>query len=307
MEATSGVPPASSRRPTVAARCAAWGRASPDLLRGSGNYSVPIELPAGPNELRPQLSLRYSTGQGNGPYGLGWQLSVPPSIMRGTDDRIPQYDDTDDLLLGGDVLVDVGGGRWRPRSDTQFWDSAARGRLAHPHQGGHSFHLGTSAGAACPRVGPDPRLAVRAAARPGRQRDHYGYRRDRGQLYLDTSSGGTTLRLAWEPRPDVLHASRAGFRSRPPCAAPGSSGTRPPTRAGAPPTSCATGKPSAPGSRSWWRSSSRRPTTALALTPTRRCASPTASTSPSPGTCASPRRTDCCPSAARRRPRRPRW
>jgi hypothetical protein len=50
---------------------------SPDLFTGTGNFTVPIALPAGRNGFQPQLNLVYSTGNGNGPFGLGWALSVP--------------------------------------------------------------------------------------------------------------------------------------------------------------------------------------------------------------------------------------
>lgn len=50
---------------------------SPDLHSGTGNFSVPIALPPGRNGLQPQLSIVYSTGNGNGPFGLGWGLGVP--------------------------------------------------------------------------------------------------------------------------------------------------------------------------------------------------------------------------------------
>ena len=50
---------------------------SPDLFTGSGNFTVPLTLPPGRNGFKPQLSLSYSTGNGNGPFGLGWALSVP--------------------------------------------------------------------------------------------------------------------------------------------------------------------------------------------------------------------------------------
>ena len=50
---------------------------SPDLFTGTGNFSVPIAVPAGRLGLQPQLALGYSTGNGNGPFGLGWALSLP--------------------------------------------------------------------------------------------------------------------------------------------------------------------------------------------------------------------------------------
>ena len=42
---------------------------------GQVQYGVPIELPAGPGGLTPALSLGYDGGLGNGPLGVGWQLS----------------------------------------------------------------------------------------------------------------------------------------------------------------------------------------------------------------------------------------
>ncbi len=49
---------------------------SPDLHTGTGNFTVPIALPPGRNGFQPQLSLVYSTGNGNGLFGLGWSLSI---------------------------------------------------------------------------------------------------------------------------------------------------------------------------------------------------------------------------------------
>ena len=155
MEATSGTDVLA--RPSGGGALRSLGESfTPDLLRGSGSYAVPIEVPAGPNGLRPSLTLRYSTGQGNGPYGLGWQLAGPPSITVGTEDGVPRYDGTDPLLLGGDVLVDVGGGRFRPRSDTQFWDIRRDGdgwRIRTKE--GISYRLGVTPEA---RIGGDARV-----------------------------------------------------------------------------------------------------------------------------------------------------
>ena len=47
---------------------------------------MPIPVPAGRHGLQPQLTLGYSTGNGNGPFGLGWPLSrargVPEDLAR---------------------------------------------------------------------------------------------------------------------------------------------------------------------------------------------------------------------------------
>jgi len=50
---------------------------SPDLHTGTGNFTVPIVLPSGRNGIQPQLTLVYSTGNGNSPFGLGRSLSIP--------------------------------------------------------------------------------------------------------------------------------------------------------------------------------------------------------------------------------------
>jgi RHS repeat-associated protein len=79
---------------------------SPDLFTGTGNFSVPLALPAGRNGLQPELTLGYSTGGGNSAFGLGWNLGVP-GVQRKTSKGIPRYDDGQDvfLLSGAEDLV----------------------------------------------------------------------------------------------------------------------------------------------------------------------------------------------------------
>lgn len=81
---------------------------SPDLFSGTGNFSVPIAVPQGRNKFQPQLTLGYSTGNGNGPYGLGWNLSIP-GVMRKTSKGIPVYQDDVDvfILSGAEDLIPV--------------------------------------------------------------------------------------------------------------------------------------------------------------------------------------------------------
>ena len=85
---------------------------SADLHTGTGNFSVPIALPPGRNGLQPQLSLGFSTGSGNSPFGLGWALSVP-AVSRLTSKGIPRYRDgfaneQDTFVLSGaEDLVEV--------------------------------------------------------------------------------------------------------------------------------------------------------------------------------------------------------
>lgn len=98
---------------------------SPDLYTGTGNFTIPLALPSGRNSFQPQLSLVYSSGNGNGPYGLGWSLSIP-GVCRKTSKGIPIYDDTKDtfLLSGVEDLVPVeqvpGAIRYQPRTEWLF-------------------------------------------------------------------------------------------------------------------------------------------------------------------------------------------
>ena len=106
---------------------------SPDLFTGTGNFSVPIAVPPGRNGLQPSLSLGYSTGSGNGTFGLGWNLSLP-GISRKTNLGIPRYDDEQDVfvLSGAEDLIPVDRGQelvnglrhnwtqYRPRTEGLF-------------------------------------------------------------------------------------------------------------------------------------------------------------------------------------------
>src|SRR5262245_33337798 len=72
----------------------------PNLFNGTGNYSIPLAISPGRNGFGPTFSLQYSSGNGNGPFGLGWQLSIP-RITRKTEKGLPQYDDTDVFVMSG--------------------------------------------------------------------------------------------------------------------------------------------------------------------------------------------------------------
>ena len=99
---------------------------SPDLYTGTGNFTVPISVPPGRNGLKPQIDLVYSSGNGNGPFGLGWQLSVP-GVSRKTSRGMPLYDDSRDvfILSGSEDMVPIENASsefrsYRPRTEGLF-------------------------------------------------------------------------------------------------------------------------------------------------------------------------------------------
>ncbi len=67
---------------------------------GTATLEIPVISPASRGSSTPQLSLRYSSGSGNGPFGLGWSLTLL-TISRKTDKGIPRYDQNDEFILSG--------------------------------------------------------------------------------------------------------------------------------------------------------------------------------------------------------------
>lgn len=94
-----------------------------NLFNGTGTFSIPIVVSPGRDGLGPGLALEYSAGHGNGPFGLGWRLSLP-SVTRKTEKGLPRYDGSDVFMLSGAedlvrALRAVAGpagadGRWEP-------------------------------------------------------------------------------------------------------------------------------------------------------------------------------------------------
>jgi RHS repeat-associated protein len=79
-------------------------------VTGTGSMTVPIATSPGRSGFGPQLSLSYDSGSGNGPFGFGWNLSLP-CITRKTDKGLPQYRDAEGsdvfILSGAEDLVPV--------------------------------------------------------------------------------------------------------------------------------------------------------------------------------------------------------
>ncbi|HYT68977.1 MAG TPA: SpvB/TcaC N-terminal domain-containing protein, partial [Vicinamibacterales bacterium] len=91
-----------------------------NAVNGTSSLSVPIPVDGGRAGMKPTLTLAYNAASGNGPFGLGWDLSLP-EITRKTDKGIPRYDDAGEsdtfILSGVEDLVRVlvyDGHDWRP-------------------------------------------------------------------------------------------------------------------------------------------------------------------------------------------------
>ena len=214
---------------------------------------MPIALPAGRAGVQPELNLVYSTGNGNGPFGLGWALSIP-GISRDTSKRLPIYDDSEDtfLLSGAEQLIPVsspspGATRYRPRTEGLF------ARIAHRKAGQSDYWEVRSRNGLVSLYGdPNPVTpdspTVRFPDNSGRifswpltqtrdpfgSRIEYSYERETNrsvaphlwdQVYLRTISYGdygpataakfmVTVDFLYEDRPDPFSSYKAGFEIR---------------------------------------------------------------------------------------------
>ncbi|EIV91293.1 toxin TcdB middle/N-terminal domain-containing protein [Frankia sp. QA3] len=192
----------------------------PDFHTGTGSYAIPLDLPNGPNDIAPKLTLLYSTAAGGGPFGMGFGLNLL-TIGRSTNRRVPTYTDGDPLVLhGGGELVDVGGGRLRLRHESADWRIARDGdgfRLTDAD--GRIHHLGSTEQARRRSSGVGPPkvldwLLERIEDPLGNRVDH-SYLRDDAQLYLEqVRYGPYTVTLRYETRPDPILDGRAGFLIR---------------------------------------------------------------------------------------------
>ncbi|GIJ51366.1 hypothetical protein Val02_82520 [Virgisporangium aliadipatigenens] len=132
-----------------------------DPFTGTGTLTVPLSVPQGRAGMTPALALRYGSGHGNGPFGLGWQLDLP-GVTRRTSRGVPRYgagEEPDVFLLSGAedlvaVAVAAGRTRYRPRVDSGF------ARIEHVHGDGHDFWEVRERDGRCTRFGtPRPPAA----------------------------------------------------------------------------------------------------------------------------------------------------
>ena len=134
---------------------------SPDLHTGTGNFSVPIALPEGRNGLKPSLTLAFSTGTGNGGFGMGWSLGIP-AVTCLTSKGIPRYAGKDTFVLSGaEELVPVGSPSpavvtYRPRTEGLF------ARISHITGEGNYWRVATKDGLIS-LYGPTPNAPERFA------------------------------------------------------------------------------------------------------------------------------------------------
>lgn len=218
-----------------------------DPQSGTGNLSFPLPLPPGRAGLTPSLTLRYSSGAPQGPFGLGWSLDVP-EVSRRTERGLPRYRDADPFAADADTMVLSGAEELVPRrvGDRVSYQPRVEGLHARIERiglgrdstwqvrtldGRRSVYGGVVDGVAAVVADPDQpdRIFSWALSRTEDvygNRVEYAYERHGGaQLYLteiryvDLGAGEdrryrVRVRLVYEDRPDPFTVARAGFPVR---------------------------------------------------------------------------------------------
>ena len=120
-ENKSGLKPQVISLPTGAGSVEGLGESfEPQLNSGTGTYSVKISVPPGVNGHQPNISLGYNSGQGKGPFGIGWALNIP-YIQRQTDKGLPRYDEGDTFIYSdGEELIPIGNNVYRSENEETF-------------------------------------------------------------------------------------------------------------------------------------------------------------------------------------------
>ncbi|TVR04449.1 MAG: hypothetical protein EA398_02060, partial [Deltaproteobacteria bacterium] len=207
-----------------------------DVAPGTGiaTYGLPVPLLPAPGSFVPSLALRYQSGAGNGPLGIGWSLESA-RLCRKTDAGAPLYggaEDGDAFFLDGSsssgdiVPLAEEGGRWGPRvegswirlrpnrgGDGEGWE------LTHPD--GRTSWYGTTPDS---REGPVPSdFGGTFCWALSRQEDAFGraieytYRRDGGRLHLSevryavSTPHPRSVRLSYRERDDRFTDHVAGY------------------------------------------------------------------------------------------------
>jgi len=91
-----------------------------DLNTGTASATLGLVLPTGRNGIKPTITLRYHSGAGDGPFGMGWTLGLltitrklDPAPRRFRGEAVGAY-----TLVGVGDLVAMADGRYRPAVET---------------------------------------------------------------------------------------------------------------------------------------------------------------------------------------------
>ncbi|MGQ0570143.1 MAG: toxin TcdB middle/N-terminal domain-containing protein [Armatimonadota bacterium] len=188
-----------------------------DLATGTGSYRVPFAFPPGPRQTKPELSLGYSTGYGNGIVGLGWSLSLS-AVTRSHAEGQPAFDDAvDSFTYGGQRLVLTAGGHFRQEVEKDFYRIERDGdgwRVQTTDGSLLRYGITVEARVELPVARPDPvyQWLLESSEDALGNRIGYAYAHDGGHARLSQIRYGPyIIRLDHELRPDPIVSHRLGL------------------------------------------------------------------------------------------------
>ncbi len=77
-------------------------------VNGTLSFAIPIPFSPSRHGFIPEIGLNYNSGQGNTPFGLGWNIDIP-AISRKVEKELPKYKDEEDsdtfILSGTEDLI----------------------------------------------------------------------------------------------------------------------------------------------------------------------------------------------------------
>jgi RHS repeat-associated protein len=215
----SGADPSAVSPPSGTGFTPGLGEAfSLDLNSGQGNYSVSLSLPEGLAGWTPKLKLEYVHAWGQGSLGLGWRLPLR-QIDRRLDFGVPE-DGVAERFLADDVeLVPLGGDRFAPGFESAFSSYARSGDgWLVTERDGTRHELGLAATGRVADPDRPERVQSWLLERSLDVNDNaitYEHELDDGTPYLrQVRWARFSLRLVYEPRPDVHTNGRSGFLRR---------------------------------------------------------------------------------------------
>lgn len=194
------------------------GSFSPDLNTGGGGYEISIDLPDGPNGHTPTVTLRYGTGNPNGPFGLGWGISLI-RLDRDTSAGAPTYAADGTLVAPGVGPLRPGvtdPDRFVPETDGLVWDvRRVNDGFEITQRDGVRHTLGSTVAGRVSHPGDPTKVAswlVERSTAPDGETIDYDYVTDgAGRLLSEIRWAVYRLVFHYEARADVLHDGRFGF------------------------------------------------------------------------------------------------
>jgi RHS repeat-associated protein len=206
--------------------------AEASLATGALTLSLPLQLPDGAGGPAPDLTLRYNSSSGQGPFGLGWSLPQP-RICRSLEAGTPVYGGADPLgdsfelldVPGGGMLTLTESGDWMLR-----WETGALFRarpddeqgwlVASPDGSTHRFGTEVTARLSSQADAPFNETACwylnRVEDVEGRSM-LWRWRRDGGAPELEQIAWALHTRaprqldVVWQQREDLIYDTRWGF------------------------------------------------------------------------------------------------